>query len=58
MTFVLANRETGLLAAHDCVGEHDGRFTDSLASAKQFQSYGEASDYSQNFDDTWQPEEL
>ena len=54
--YVLINRVTGLFAARECTGQHDGRFSDDIADAKEFYSYGAAADFGQNFDDTWQPE--
>ena len=56
--YVLMNRETRMVATRDCMGQHDGKFSDDVADAKEFSSYGEASDYGQNFDDNWQPEAL
>ncbi|MGB3833759.1 MAG: hypothetical protein WA975_18060 [Mesorhizobium sp.] len=56
--YVLTNRKTGLLAAHDCMGQHDGRFCDDVALAKEFGTYGECAEFGQNFDDNWQPEAL
>lgn len=58
MSYLLRNSVTGLFAAHDCAGQHDGKFTDDPANVKEFATYGEASDYSQNFDDNWQPEPM
>lgn len=56
--YVLINRETGLLAARDCMGQYDGRFCEDVADAREFPSYGDCAEYSQNFDDNWQPEAL
>lgn len=57
-TYVLRNRETGAFARADSVGQHDGRMTDDVADAKEFDTFGAASDYSQNFGDEWHPEPL
>lgn len=58
MTYVLMNRATGEYARADCAGQHDGKFTDDVADAKEFVTFGQASDFSQNFGDDWQPEAL
>lgn len=55
-SYVLLNRRTKLLARRDSVGEHDGLVTDDVGDAKEFATYGEASDYGQNFGADWQPE--
>lgn len=56
--YVLMNRSNGLFAMRDCMGEHDGRFSDDVADAKEFDTFGACADYSQNFSDGWQPEAL
>ena len=56
--YVLINRTSDEYAAEDCQGQHDGKFTPDVAFAQIFQSFGEVSDFSQNFDDSWQPAEI
>lgn len=56
--YVLHNRKSGLFAARNCRGQHDGNFSDDVADAKEFATYAETADYGQNFDDDWQPEAL
>ena len=56
--YVLVNRSTGIFAGRDCAGQHDGRFVDDVADAREFATYGEAAEFGQNFDDNWQPEAL
>ena len=55
--YVIQNMKTGLLARHDCEGEHDGRFTDDISIAKEFwtsrRESAEAAEYSQNFGPDW-----
>ena len=57
MAFALRNRDTGKFARWDCQGQHDGRFCDEYPDAAKFETFGEASDYSQNFDESWEIEE-
>lgn len=47
--YLLQNQATGQFARHDSTGEHDGRVTDDVADAKEFATWAEASDFSQNF---------
>lgn len=56
--YILMNRRTRMVAARNCMGEHDGNFSHDIADAMEFATYGEASDYGQNFSDDWQPEAL
>jgi hypothetical protein len=51
--FVLTNRKTRMHARFDSIGEHDGKVTDDVGSAKEFDTFGEASEFSQNFGDDW-----
>lgn len=53
--YVLRNQQTSEFATRNCVGQHDGRFSDGVADAKEFDTFGECADYGQNFDDNWQP---
>jgi hypothetical protein len=55
--YILCNRRTGEYAAKNCRGEHDRNFTRDTASVRKFDTFGEASDYSQNFGYDWQIEE-
>jgi hypothetical protein len=56
--YVLCNRETRQIARYDCLGEHDGKFTDDPADAKEFSTYGECAEFGQNFGGNWEPESL
>ena len=51
--YILQHETTGQYATMSCIGQHDGKFSDDVADAKEFASYGEAADYSQNFDNNW-----
>lgn len=53
MTFVIENTLTGELAAEDCEGQHDGKFTMDANNARIFDTRGEASDFAQNFGPDW-----
>lgn len=53
MDYVIENTKTGQLAADDCEGEHDGKFTMHASEARLFVSRGEASDFAQNFGPDW-----
>lgn len=55
--YVLQNQRTNQFARYDCAGEHDGRFTDpgDITDAKEFDTFGAAADYGQNFGDDWHP---
>ena len=55
MPFTLRNRDTGKFARWDCRGQHDGKFCDEYPDAKKFETFGEASDFGQNFDESWEP---
>lgn len=55
-SYVLKNRQTKLLAHRNSVGQHDGLVTDDIGDAKEFATFGEASDYAQNFGDGWLPD--
>lgn len=52
-TYLIENTLTGQLAAQDCTGGHDGRFTMDAREALAFTSRGEASDFAQNFGPAW-----
>lgn len=51
--FYIENQTNGLLAHKDSKGQHDNKTTNSCLNAISFYTYGEASDYSQNFNDLW-----
>jgi hypothetical protein len=53
MTYLIENAQTGQLAAQDCQGEHDGRFTNDANEARIFDTRGQASDFAQNFGPDW-----
>ncbi len=55
-SYVLQNRRTRLMAHYNSAGQHDGLVTDDVGDAKEFATFGECAEYSQNFDDEWQPE--
>ena len=54
--FYLEN-SNGKLAHKDSKGEHDGLVTENVADAASFATWGEASDYGQNFGPDWDVEE-
>jgi hypothetical protein len=56
--YVLMNEQTGQYATMSCVGQHDGKFSDDIADAKEFDSFGAAADYSQNFGPEWHVETI
>lgn len=51
--FYLVHIPTGRLANQGCTGEHDARATASFSDALGFSSWGDASDFSQNFGPDW-----
>ncbi|WP_176538943.1 hypothetical protein [Rhizobium sp. J15] len=51
--YVLLNEKTRKFAHKDSIGEHDGLVTDREEDAAQFEDWGDASDYSQNFGPDW-----
>lgn len=51
--YVIQNERTGLMARHDTEGQHDGRVTDDVCAAKEFQTHGEANEFNQNFGPEW-----
>jgi len=55
-SYVLTNRKSRLMARADCIGQHDGKFTDDVGDAKEFDTFGQCADFGQNFDDDWHPE--
>ncbi len=57
MSFYLINEVTDMLAHRDSRGEHDGKITEHCAEAARFDSWGDASDYGQNFGPDWRVEE-
>ncbi len=52
-SFFIENESTGQLARHDCAGEHDGKFTSDAREAAMFDTWGDASDFLQNFGPHW-----
>lgn len=55
--YYLINDRTGEWAHKDSIGEHDGLTTRNDREAAVFESYGEASEYSQNFGPDWRVDE-
>lgn len=55
--YALRNTKTGALANSRCNGQHDVWPVWFVDQAKTFDTFGEASDFSQNFDDTWTVQE-
>jgi len=55
--FYLINDVTGEYAHRDSRGQHDDKTTTNLADAASFDTFGEASDYSQNFGPDWRVDE-
>lgn len=51
--FYLYNERSCLYAHRDSKGQHDGLTTANLADAATFDTFGQASDYSQNFGPDW-----
>lgn len=51
--FYLENKTHGQLAHKDSQGQHDKKITNSVERAKSFNTFGEASDFLQNFNDLW-----
>jgi hypothetical protein len=49
----LRHIQSDQLANRDCTGEHDVRPVDSCLEAAAFDTWGEASDFSQNFGPDW-----
>lgn len=52
-TFAVQCEHTREYARHDSGGQHDKRVTLDAAAAKSFPTWGEASEFNQNFDDSW-----
>lgn len=51
--FYLANYQANKWAHRDSSGEHDGLVTERMADAACFDTFAEASEYSQNFGPDW-----
>lgn len=49
VSYFLQNEMTELFARHDSQGEHDGKVTQNLEDAKEFQTRAEAYEFAQNF---------
>lgn len=58
MSCYLHNQATGQYAHQSSIGEHDGLTTNDLREAACFDTWGEASEYSQNFGPDWFVEEI
>jgi hypothetical protein len=52
-SYYLEHRLTGQLAHANSIGEHDGLVTDHVHEAARFDSFGDASDFAQNFGADW-----
>jgi hypothetical protein len=55
--FYLVHSPSGQLAHNLATGEHDAAKTNRTTEAKAFDTFGEASDYGQNFGPDWHIEE-
>ncbi|WP_164885786.1 hypothetical protein [Paenirhodobacter populi] len=58
MSYYLRNEVSGTYAHRDSIGQHDGLTTTDLDNAARFDTWGEASDYSQNFGPDWSVDEI
>lgn len=56
--FYLIHAPTDQFAHELATGEHDAAMTNRTTDAKAFNSWGEASDFSQNFGPDWRVEEI
>jgi hypothetical protein len=51
--YLLRNTVTGEFAHFASSGQHDGLTTDNVSDAREFDSYGEAAEFNQNFGPEW-----
>jgi hypothetical protein len=58
MAFYLQHEPSGLLAHKLSTGEHDHAKVNHPSDAARFDTWGAASDFSQNFGPDWQIEEV
>lgn len=57
MSYYIVNQTNGMMAANTSEGEHDGKVTRSIWTAKRFSTYSQAYEFIQNFGDKWEIEE-
>lgn len=51
--FAVQNEHTSEYARHDSDGQHDKRMTPDVAAAKRFPTWAAASEFNQNYDDSF-----
>lgn len=55
--FYIKHSHTGMLADSRCTGEHNAIQTANPSEAKAFETWGDASEFNQNFGPDWEIEE-